>query len=262
MNTPLSKVPAVTVYFWVIKILATTVGETAADYLNVHLGLGLRTTTVVTAVLVAAVLTVQFRVRRYIPLVYWAAVLLISVAGTLITDNLTNALGVPLPVSTTIFTIALIAVFAAWYRVEGTLSIHSIRSRRREAFYWLAVLVTFALGTAAGDLIAERLHLGYARSLLLFAAIIAAVYLAHRGLHLVGAVPAFWAAYVVTRPLGASAGDLLTQSRAVGGLGLDPTLTNAAFLAVILVLVGYLTVSRIDSLDPGTAVVEDGVRAQ
>ncbi|UQE75994.1 hypothetical protein MYK68_05190 [Gordonia sp. PP30] len=250
----LSKVPEVTLYFWIIKILSTTVGETAADYLNMNLGFGLRWTTLITVVLLAAVLTAQFRLNRYVPAVYWAAVLLISVTGTLITDNLTDVAGVPLPASTTVFAIALAVVLVVWYRVEGTLSIHSIRTRRREAFYWLTVLVTFALGTAAGDLIAEKLSVGYGWSLAIFAVVIALIFAAHRGLGL-GAVPAFWAGYIVTRPLGASAGDLLIQPASAGGLGLSSTLVNVVFLAVIVVLVAYLSISRVDRID------DEGARA-
>ncbi|MFT3663369.1 MAG: hypothetical protein QM809_18980 [Gordonia sp. (in: high G+C Gram-positive bacteria)] len=243
-----SKVPEVTVYFWIIKILSTTVGETAADYLNMDLGMGLPVTTAITAGLLTAVLALQFSLDRYVPAVYWAAVLLISVTGTLVTDDLTDVAGVPLKVSTAVFSAVLVAAFAAWYRVEGTLSIHSIRTRRREAFYWLVVLVAFALGTAAGDLIAERLHLGYTVSMVIFAAVIAVVFAAHRFLHL-AAVPAFWAAYIVTRPLGASAGDLLIQPRAAGGLGLDSTLVNSVFLVVVVSLTAYLSVSRVDRID-------------
>lgn len=174
-----SKVPEVTIYFWIIKILATTVGETGADYVNVTLGFGLRSTTVVAVILLAVTLAAQFSVRRYIPVIYWWTVVLISVTGTLITDNLTDQLGVPLVLSTAVFTVVLALVFGVWYAVEGTLSIHSIRTRSREAFYWLAILVTFALGTAAGDLIAEKLALGYAVSLGLFAAVIALITVAH-----------------------------------------------------------------------------------
>lgn len=246
-----SKVPEVTIYFWVIKILATTVGETAADYLNGTLGFGLTTTTIVTVVLLVVSLVGQFAARRYIPALYWWVVVLVSVTGTLITDNLTDKLGVPLPVTTTVFACALVVVFVLWWAVERTLSIHSIRTRRREAFYWLAILVTFALGTAAGDLIAERLALGYGWSLVLFGAVIAAITLAPYGLRL-NAVVAFWAAYVVTRPLGASVGDLLTQPSDAGGLGLGSTVVNTAFFVVIIALVGYLSVTRVDRLEQRT----------
>ena len=243
-----SKVPEVTAFFWIIKVLATTVGETAADYLNMNLGLGLQMTTLVTVAVLAVVMTVQFRSDRYLPVVYWAAVLLISVTGTLITDNLTDVLRVPLAVSTAVFAVALVAVFTAWYRVEGTLSIHSIRTPRREIFYWSAILVTFALGTAAGDLIAEKMNLGYTRSLIMFVVVIVVIAGAHLGVGL-NAVSAFWAAYIVTRPLGASMGDLLTQPGDKGGLGMNATAVNLVFLSVIVVLVGYLTVSRADRIE-------------
>ncbi|MCW2576455.1 MAG: Membrane protein, partial [Modestobacter sp.] len=152
----LNKVPEVTLWFWVIKILATTVGETFADFLA-GLGLGLGGTTVVMTLLLVVVLVAQLRARRYVPGLYWLTVVLISVVGTLITDNLTDVLGVPLAVSTVLFAVALAVTFAVWYASEKTLSIHSIVTRRREAFYWLAILFTFALGTAAGDLFAEKL---------------------------------------------------------------------------------------------------------
>ncbi|MBA4022910.1 MAG: hypothetical protein C0482_11165 [Gordonia sp.] len=243
-----SKVPEVTIFFWIIKILATTVGETAADYLNMTLGWGLTSTTIVTVVLLIASLAAQFAVGRYIPLVYWWAVVLISVTGTLITDNLTDNVGVPLAVTTAVFTAALIAVFAAWYAVEHTLSIHSIRTPRRELFYWMAILVTFALGTAAGDLIAEKLAVGYTASLMIFTAVIFLIMLAHFGLGL-NPVVAFWAAYIVTRPLGASLGDLLTQPTSEGGLGLGTTTMNATFFVVIVLLVGYLSFSHVDRME-------------
>ncbi|WP_454175646.1 COG4705 family protein [Gordonia sputi] len=257
----LSKVPEVTLYFWIIKILATTVGETAADYLNVDLGFGLRATTFVTAALLVITLAAQFSVSRYIPALYWWTVLLISVTGTLITDNLTDSLGVPLTLSTTVFALALIGVLVAWYASERTLSIHSIRTRRREAFYWATVLVTFALGTAAGDLIAERWALGYLPSLLIFVAIIGAITLAHYAFNL-NAIIAFWAAYIVTRPLGASLGDLLTQQRDVGGLGINSWLVNLVFLLIMLGLVGYLSITRVDRIEQQRGITRPTVDAR
>jgi uncharacterized membrane-anchored protein len=239
----LNKVPEITIIFWVIKVLATTVGETAADYLNVDLNLGLVGTSVVMAGLLAIALVVQFRLQRYVPAVYWLAIVLISVVGTLITDNLTDNLGVTLVTTTAVFSVALAATFIGWFALERTLSIHTIVSTRREAFYWLAVLFTFALGTAAGDLIAEGLGLGYLVSLLLFAGAIAAVTVAYVFFRL-NAVVAFWIGYVLTRPLGASVGDLLSQSRADGGLGLGTTGTSYLFLAVILVLVVVLSLRQ------------------
>jgi uncharacterized membrane-anchored protein len=244
----LNKVPEVTAFFWIIKVLATTVGETAADYLNETLGFGLTGTTLVMGVLLAVALVVQFRSRRYIPGVYWLAVVLISVFGTLITDNLTDNLGVPLPITTAVFAVALLVTFATWYRSEKTLSIHSIVTTRREAFYWLTILFTFALGTAAGDLAAESLGLGFLTSVLVFGALIALVGLSYRlG---AGAVVTFWLAYILTRPLGASLGDLLSQDRVDGGLGLGTVVTSGLFLVTILALVIFLSVTRRDMSEP------------
>src|SRR4051794_24405587 len=165
-----NKVPEVTLYFWVIKILCTTVGETAADYLNDNLGFGLTNTTYVAGALLVALLVGQFRLRRYVPSIYWAAVVVISVFGTLITDNLTDGYAVPLTTTTPIFAVVLATVFAVWWGFERTLSIHTIVTTRREAFYWLAVLFTFALGTAAGDLTAEKADLGYGVAVPVFGA--------------------------------------------------------------------------------------------
>lgn len=236
----LNKVPEVTLYFWVIKIMATTVGETAADFLNTNLNLGLTNTSILMAALLVAALVGQFRKDRYVPWIYWVAVVLISVVGTLITDNITDHFGVPLQVTTTIFAIALAATFAAWFAVEKTLSIHSIFTMRRESFYWAAILFTFALGTAAGDLVAETLKLGYLYSAMAFGAGIALMTLAHLVFKL-NAVLAFWLAYILTRPFGASFGDLLSQPASNGGLGLGTVGTSALFLTVILGLVVYMT---------------------
>ena len=215
----LNKVPEITIFFWLIKVLCTTVGETAADLLNETLNLGLSGTSVVMGVMLIIVLFFQFRARRYIPSVYWLAVVLLSIVGTLITDNLVDTYEVPLETTTIIFGVALIVTFVAWYASEGTLSIHTIYTTRREAFYWLAILFTFALGTAAGDLVAERYELGYLTSALIFGALIAAVTIAHYAFGL-DAVLTFWIAYILTRPLGASLGDFLSQPVDDGGLGL------------------------------------------
>lgn len=243
------KVPEVTVYFWIIKVLCTTVGETAADLLNENLGFGLTNTSIVMTVLLAVVLVVQFRVRRYVPGIYWAAVVLVSVVGTLISDNLTDNLGISLVTTTIVFGAALAVTFVAWYSSERTLSIHSIFTTKRETFYWLTILFTFALGTSAGDLAAERLNLGYWVSAVLFAGLIGAVAVAWRlG---ASAVTMFWAAYVLTRPLGASIGDWLSQAKADGGLGVGTVATSVIFLGAILALVVYLTRSRRDVLTSG-----------
>ncbi|MEA2827213.1 MAG: hypothetical protein QOG43_1652 [Actinomycetota bacterium] len=243
----LSKVPEVTVFFWIIKVLATTVGETAADFLGEHLNLSLTSVTCIMAVLLVAALVFQFRARGYVPGIYWTAVVLISIVGTLITDNLVDNFGVSLKVTTAIFTVAMLATFAAWYSSEKTLSIHSIRTPKREAFYWAAILFTFALGTAAGDLVAESLNLGYWKSALMFSALIALVALAWRHLRL-NPVLAFWIAYVLTRPLGASLGDYLSQDRSAGGRGLGTVGTSAIFLVTILAVVIYLTVTKKDQI--------------
>ncbi len=241
----LNKVPEITLYFWVIKVLCTTVGETASDYLAGNLSLGLTKTTFITGALLLVTLFFQFRLRRYVAGVYWLGIVLISVVGTQITDNLTDNLGVSLVTTTIVFSIVLAVVFGIWYAVEGTLSIHTIYTTRRESFYWLAVLFTFALGTAAGDLTAERLNVGYAWSLVLFAAAIALVTALHYKVNL-NAVGAFWVAYILTRPLGASTGDLLSQARHDGGLGLGTTVTSGIFLIAILGVVTFLSITRRD----------------
>ncbi|HEY0474719.1 MAG TPA: hypothetical protein VGD34_23775 [Kribbella sp.] len=243
----LSKVPEVTLYFWLIKVLGTTVGETAADFLNTTLGFGLTGTTLVVGALLVVALILQFRAPRYVPTLYWTVVVLISVVGTLITDNLTDTVGIPLQLTTVVFAVCLAITFGLWYGAERTLSIHSITTPRREAWYWLAILFTFALGTAAGDMFAEKFSLGYLVSALIFAAIIALVAIAHYGLKL-GAVLSFWIAYILTRPLGASIGDFLSQDRDAGGLALGTTGTSAIFLVAIIALVSYLSITKRDLL--------------
>jgi len=242
-----SKVPEVTVFFWIIKILCTTVGETAADFLNENLNLGLTGTTLVLGVLLIIALFFQFRAIRYIPAIYWLVVVLLSVFGTLITDNLTDNMGISLVTTTIVFSIALAATFVVWYMSEKTLSIHSIYTMRREAFYWLAILFTFALGTAAGDLVAERFELGYLTSALIFGGLIAAVFVAHKVFKL-NAVLAFWIGYILTRPLGASIGDYFSQLPDDGGMGLGTVGTSALFLTAILITVTYLAVTKKDAV--------------
>jgi len=246
----LSKVPEITIFFWIIKVLCTTVGETAADYLNMSLNLGLAATSVVMGVLLVVALFFQFKSKKYVPGIYWLTVFLISIFGTLVTDNLTDRLGVPLELSTIIFTILLAATFAAWYAREKTLSIHSIYTWQRESFYWLAILFTFALGTAAGDLMAESLGLGYLVTGLIVCAVIIGVIIAVR--FKLDAVLAFWIAYIMTRPLGASIGDYLSQSPADGGLGLGPTVTTLLFVTAIALTVIYLSVTKKDQITKKT----------
>jgi uncharacterized membrane-anchored protein len=236
----LNKVPEVTLAFWVIKIMSTTVGETGADYLAVHVGLGTAVTGGIMAILLIAALIAQLRSRRYVPWIYWLTVVLVSVVGTQITDALTDGLDVSLYLSTTVFALALAATFAVWYSIERTLSIHTIVTRRRELFYWAAILFTFALGTAAGDLATEALNLGFKVGVLAFGALIAAI----AGAFCLGAnaVLTFWLAYILTRPLGASLGDLLSQSQTYGGLGMGTVNTSIIFLVVITVLVTFLSI--------------------
>lgn len=254
----LNKVPEITLYFWVIKILCTTVGETAADYLNTVLNFGLTGTSLVMSVLLIIVLFFQFKSKKYTPSIYWLAVVLISVVGTLITDNLTDNLGVSLMTTTIVFSVVLAGVFGVWFVSEKTLSVHTIFTKRREGFYWLAILFTFALGTAAGDLVAEKINLGYFTSALIFAGLIAIVTIVHYIMRRVlsvehrhqssNAVLAFWLAYILTRPLGASIGDYLSQTQSDGGLGLGTTVTSFIFLATILGLVILLTFTRRDEI--------------
>lgn len=238
--TMMNKVPEITLSFWVIKIMATTIGETGADDLAVRMGLGLAGTSAVMTLLLLLMLFIQLRVRRYIPAIYWLTVVLLSVVGTLITDNLTDRLGVSLFVSTATFLVLLGATFAVWFSRERTLSIHSIVTRPRELFYWAAILFTFALGTAAGDLVAETLHWGYALSAAVFGGMIvaaAAAYFVFKA----DAVLIFWVAYVLTRPFGASIGDLLSQPSASGGLGFGAERVSLVFFAVIAAVVFALS---------------------
>lgn len=239
----LNKVPEVTLFFWIIKIMATTVGETAADFLSVNLKLGLTGTSYFMGTLLLIALFVQIRGRKYIPSIYWIAVVLLSIVGTLITDNLVDNFGVTLQTTTIAFSVALAVTFIAWYASEKTLSIHTIYTTRREIFYWAAILFTFALGTAAGDLAAESLKMGYGYSALMFGALIGAVTIAYYFFK-ANAVLAFWIAYILTRPFGASFGDLLSQPVANGGLGLGTVVTSMLFLATILGLVVYLTANE------------------
>jgi uncharacterized membrane-anchored protein len=238
-----NRVPKVTLDFWFIKLMAVTMGETAADYLAGRMDLGLTGTSLVMAVVLAAVLVVQFAQKRYVPWSYWLAVVLISIVGTLVTDNLVDNFGVKLHTTTIIFTIALAATFIFWYMKEKTLSIHSIFSNQREAFYWLAILFTFALGTASGDLVAEQFHLGYLSAGILFGLIIASLTLGYFFLGL-DAILAFWLVYIFTRPLGASFGDLLSQPSEYGGFGLGTIITSIIFLGAIIAIVAYMTITQ------------------
>jgi uncharacterized membrane-anchored protein len=236
-----NKVPEVTLSFWVIKIMSTTVGETGADFLAVDAGFGQGVTRAVMGALLAVALFAQLRARRYTPWRYWLTVVLVSIVGTQITDLLTDGLGVSLYVSTSVFAVVLVGIFAVWYGEEGTLSIREIVTRRRELFYWAAVLCTFALGTAAGDLATEALSLGFVWGAVAFGALILITYAAWRtGGNI---VLTFWIAYILTRPFGAALGDMLTQARNYGGLGMGAMWTSALFLSVIVMLVAVAQIS-------------------
>jgi len=248
----LNKVPEVTVYFWVIKILCTTVGESFADYINETLGFGLTNTTLLFGAALVIALVAQFRLRRYVPGVYWLSVVLISVVGTLLTDNLTDGHDVPLWISTTVFAVLLAVVFSIWYAREHTLSIHTIVTTPREAWYWLAVLVTFALGTAVGDWTIELTGWSPGVSVLLPLGLILAVFVGWRlGM---GPVLSFWLAYILTRPLGANIGDFLGSSHSEGGLGLGTLGTSVIFLGTILAVVVFLTVTDVDRTENAEAL--------
>lgn len=232
-----NKVPEITLSFWVIKIMSTTVGETGADFLAFDAGLGPTLTMAFMGTLLALALSLQLRTRRYTPWAYWLTVVLVSIVGTQITDFFTDSLGISLTLSTPILAAVLAATFLVWYRVEKSLSIHAIVTRRRELFYWAAILCTFALGTAAGDLASETLGVGFAWGAVAFGALIAIAFAAWR----MGgnAILMFWIGYILTRPFGAALGDLLTQTKAAGGLGMGAAWTSTLFLSVIVLLVGF-----------------------
>ena len=252
-----NKVPEATIFFWIVKIMATTVGETISDYFNSTLGWGLVGTFALMASVLVVVMVVQFRLRRYEPVVYWLAVVLISVVGTLITDYLHDTRGYALAPLTIVFTVALIACFGAWYASEKTLSIHSIYTTKREGFYWLTILCSFALGTASGDWLSDgpiqKIWSGdsaFLKAAFLFASFIALVFIAYKVFKL-NSILAFWLAYIVTRPLGASLGDFLSVGRSADvdfgkGLNLGTTVTSLIFLAAIASIVAYLTITKAD----------------
>ncbi len=246
-RTLVSKVPDITVWFWVIKILCTTVGESVADWINMALGVGLNATAAIFTVILAVVLLVQLRLPRYVPFVYWSTVVVLSVTGTLYTDILTDNQGVPLAVSTALFAAILAVVFGVWFARERTLSIHSIVNLPRELFYWLAILVTFALGTAAGDWTLDITGWDPGTSVLLPAGLIVAVVVGWRlGAN---AVLSFWLAYILTRPLGANLGDWFAQPASDHGLGVGTAVTSVIFLVAIVVTTAYLTITRRDVID-------------
>ncbi|RSO41824.1 hypothetical protein DMH15_12555 [Streptomyces sp. WAC 06725] len=246
----LNKVPEVTIWFWVIKVLCTTVGESFADWINMKLGVGLVNTAWIFTALFVVVLAVQLRLKRYVPFPYWLTVVIVSVTGTLYTDILTDQLNVPLWTSSAVFSVLLAVVFGTWWLRERTLSIHSVTTLPRESFYWLAVLVTFALGTATGDWTLELTGWSPGVSVLLPLGLIAAITLLWK----FGAEPvlSFWLAYILTRPLGANIGDWLASPEIAQnpgdptGLALGTFTTSLIFLGLILATVVYLTVTCSD----------------
>ena len=242
----MTKVPEVTAFFWILKLLTTAGGESIADLLASDGLLGMKPALALTSGLLLVAVLVQLAVHRYVVPIYWLAVVLVGIAGTLITDYIVRWLGVGEKAATAGFSLILLAIFAVWYATERTLSIHSINTTRRELFYWAAVMITFALGTAAGDLTAFALHWGFPLSIALYAVVFVAAGVAHLRFD-ANPILCFWLAYVVTRPLGATTADYLAFERSLGALGLGLWPVSLAFGAAITGLIGYLTVTRKDT---------------
>lgn len=249
MNTKnmsvLNRVAGLTLFFWIIKILSTTVGETAADFMAVDMNVGLIVTTLLMGTISIAAVLWNFRLKKYYAPAYWFLIIMMSIEGTLITDILVDNFSIGLITLDIVFTIIMVLGFYLWNKEEGTLSIHKITNDRREVFYWLIVLTTFALGTAVGDTVSEHLSFGYLNSLILFGTI----FIVAGGLFytkIIGGVTAFWIAFIVTRPIGASLGDLFIQMPADGGLGINAGVINIAFFATIISIVIYLTITKLD----------------
>ena len=244
-KTLLNRVAGLTLFFWIVKILSTTVGETAADYVAVNMNVGLIGTGLLMGAITIGAIFWNLKMKRYFAPAYWFLIVMMSIEGTLITDMLVDALGVSLITLDIIFAIMMALGFYLWHKEEGTLSIHKITNDRREIFYWLIVLITFALGTGVGDTVSEHLNFGYLHSLILFGGI----FVAAGGLFyakILDGVVAFWVAFIVTRPIGASLGDLFIQTPANGGMGISAGTINIIFFAIIIAIVGYLSVSKID----------------
>ncbi len=239
-----SKVPQrITAFFWIIKILTTAQGEATSDYLDHRIDPPIAAAVAGLAFVIA--LALQFRARKYVAWIYWLAADMVAVFGTMCADGLHVELGIPYAVSTTFYAVVLAVILVLWYRSEKTLSIHSIYTRRREAFYWATILATFALGTALGDLTATTLHLGYLASGIMFTLLFAIPGLAHWRLRL-NSVLAFWTAYILTRPLGASYADWMGVPQSAGGLDFGRAHVAIILTIPIVLLVGYLAVSRVD----------------
>lgn len=239
----LNRVASLGILFWIIKIVSTTVGETAADYVSDNLNFGLVNTTVLMGVITIIVAIWNFKQKKYFPPSYWALIVMMSIEGTLITDILVDQFGVSLLILDLIFAIAMALVFYFWYKKEGTLSIHDINNDSRERFYWIIVLTTFALGTGVGDTVSEFLNVGYLYSLIIFASIFILAGLLNY-YKIIGSVLAFWIAFIVTRPIGASLGDLFIQAPKDGGLGISVAVINIFFFLIIISSVAYITLKR------------------
>jgi uncharacterized membrane-anchored protein len=245
-----SKVPQITVWFWLAKVLSTGQGEATSDFL--YLRFGTVKAGAIGAVLLVSALVLQFSVRRYMTWVYWFAVAAVSVTGTQAADGLHVVVGLPYWATTTLYAVILAVIFVAWYRTEGTLSIHSITTFRREVFYWATVMATFALGTALGDLVATPLKQGYFRSALIFLVLIAIPLVAHWRFGM-NSVLAFWFAYTLTRPLGASIADWLAVPVSLGGLNMGRGVVAVAMLVPIIAIVAYMAISHVDVGDDDPA---------
>ena len=238
----LNRVASLGILFWIIKIVSTTVGETAADYVSVNLNFGLVNTTILMGVITLGVIFWNFKQKNYFPPSYWALIVMMSIEGTLITDLLVDQFGVSLLILDVVFAIAMALVFYFWYKKEGTLSIHEINNDSREKFYWIIVLTTFALGTGVGDTVSEYLNVGYLYSLIIFGTIFILAGVLNY-LKIVGDVLAFWIAFIVTRPIGASLGDLFIQAPKDGGLGISVAVINIIFFVIIIGSVTYITMT-------------------
>lgn len=248
-GSALSKVPEITLYFWIIKILTTAMGEATSDFLVFHVNP--YAAVIMGALGFVAAVVLQFRVKRYIAWVYWLLVVMVSIFGTMVADVAHVVLGVPYYLSTSVFAAAVIVILLLWYRVERTLSIHSIYTVRRETFYWSTVLATFALGTAAGDFTAATLHLGYLVSGIVFAILFV---IPGIGYWLLGFndIVAFWFAYIMTRPLGASFADWFDKPRSMSGLGYGTPIVSIVLTFFIVVFVAYVAITRIE-VEPRSA---------
>ena len=241
----INRVAGITIFFWIVKILSTTVGETAADFVAVDMNIGLMATTLLMGAVTVGVVFWNFKMKKYFAPAYWFLIVMMSIEGTLITDVLVDNFGISLITLDIVFTIMMISGFYLWHTEEGTLSIHKITNNRREVFYWLIVLTTFALGTGVGDTVSELLDFGYLNSLILFGSI----FIIAGGLFyakILDGVTAFWIAFIVTRPIGASLGDLFIQLPQDGGMGISAGIINITFFTAIIAIVSYLTISKID----------------